>query len=239
MMDFEPGHLEKFLKDTLPGLQGGMRLDRKSADELASAEFRPIIHSGGKCLDVTGGASANGTKVRGWECNGADAQLWRLDAQRRLVSKNGKCLDAWGTNYDAKKNGIPLTVWDCHDGKNQKWRFDGPYFTADNGMNLDLNLENGILHLWEAFTHPTSTGCSATRSPLEGRATTSPPPALLCAPNLEVPSGKPGQTWELGRGTSSGVVVGAQLRRDGSWPKWFPVRRVQERMVDFRLSGCP
>ena len=28
MMDFEPGRLEKFLKDTLPGLQGGMRLDR-------------------------------------------------------------------------------------------------------------------------------------------------------------------------------------------------------------------
>ena len=28
MMDFEPSRLEKFLKDTLPGLDGDMRLDR-------------------------------------------------------------------------------------------------------------------------------------------------------------------------------------------------------------------
>ncbi len=30
----------------------------------------------GKCLDVNGGATANGTKVQIWDCSGAANQKW-------------------------------------------------------------------------------------------------------------------------------------------------------------------
>jgi hypothetical protein len=46
-----------------------------------------------KCLDVTGGATANGTPLQLWDCNGTGAQERRWRQQTRLVNpQSGRCL---------------------------------------------------------------------------------------------------------------------------------------------------
>lgn len=58
----------------------------------------------GKCLDVAAAGTANGTKVRLYDCNGSGAQPWTTGANGSLVSAgSGKCLDVtdWSTSRAA------------------------------------------------------------------------------------------------------------------------------------------
>jgi hypothetical protein len=73
----------------------------------------------GKCLDVSGGATADGTKVQLWTCNGSGAQNWAGQADGTLRNpQSGKCLDAAG---GATADGTQLQIWTCNGGANQKW----------------------------------------------------------------------------------------------------------------------
>ncbi|MEU9544517.1 ricin-type beta-trefoil lectin domain protein [Streptomyces mirabilis] len=88
----------------------------------------------GKCLDVNGGSSANGTAVQIWSCNGADAQQWsaRSDGTLRAL---GKCLDATGRGT---ANGTKIEIWDCNGGTNQQWQaYNGGYRNPVSGRCLD------------------------------------------------------------------------------------------------------
>ncbi|WP_405878705.1 ricin-type beta-trefoil lectin domain protein [Streptomyces sp. NBC_01136] len=88
----------------------------------------------GKCLDVSGGSSANGTAAEVWSCNGSDAQLWsaRSDGTLRAL---GKCLDATGRGT---ANGTKIEIWDCNGGTNQQWQaYDGGYRNPVSGRCLD------------------------------------------------------------------------------------------------------
>ncbi|MCU1682559.1 MAG: hypothetical protein JWQ81_3298 [Amycolatopsis sp.] len=74
---------------------------------------------GGKCLDVTGEATANGTLVGLWTCTGGANQLWTPKPDGTLVSaQSGKCLDDPGFTAT---NGTQLEIWDCNNGTNQHW----------------------------------------------------------------------------------------------------------------------
>lgn len=98
----------------------------------AGSEVRSGV--AGKCLDVNGGNSANGTAVDIWSCNGSDAQLWsaRSDGTLRAL---GKCLDASGRGT---ANGTKVTVWDCNGGTNQQWQaYNGGYRNPVSGRCLD------------------------------------------------------------------------------------------------------
>lgn len=77
------------------------------------------------CMDVAGGLTSPGVKVQLWECNGSNAQVWRMDnlalkAGVKLVSMTGSglCLDAAGGKFVA---GAQLIIWGCHFGENQDW----------------------------------------------------------------------------------------------------------------------
>ncbi|MEU5314102.1 ricin-type beta-trefoil lectin domain protein [Streptomyces sp. NPDC021562] len=88
----------------------------------------------GKCLDVNGGNSANGTAAQIWSCNGGDAQLWsaRSDGTLRAL---GKCLDATG---GGTANGTKIEIWDCNGGANQQWQaYNGGYRNPVSGRCLD------------------------------------------------------------------------------------------------------
>ncbi|MCX5425780.1 ricin-type beta-trefoil lectin domain protein [Streptomyces sp. NBC_00078] len=88
----------------------------------------------GKCLDVNGGKSANGTAAQIWSCNGADAQSWsaRSDGTLRAL---GKCLDATGFGT---ASGTKIEVWDCNGGTNQQWQaYNGGYRNPVSGRCLD------------------------------------------------------------------------------------------------------
>ena len=80
------------------------------------------------------------SKVRG-----KSSQLWRLDEDRRLVSKLGLVADIKGKN---KKPGTVCHAWKAHDGLNQKWRFEDDEIKSDLN-NLVIDARNQSVSMYE------------------------------------------------------------------------------------------
>jgi chitinase len=76
----------------------------------------PIHGLGGKCVDVAGANSANGTAVQLYTCNGTGAQTWTHTGS--TFQSLGKCLDvaAAGT-----ANGSLVQIYDCNGTNAQNW----------------------------------------------------------------------------------------------------------------------
>ncbi|MFT7866721.1 MULTISPECIES: ricin-type beta-trefoil lectin domain protein [Amycolatopsis] len=77
----------------------------------------PITGLGGKCIDVAGANSANGTAVQLYDCNGSGAQQWTVGTDGTIRAL-GKCLDVTG---QSTADGAQLQLWDCGGTANQKW----------------------------------------------------------------------------------------------------------------------
>jgi glucosylceramidase len=78
-----------------------------------------ITGLGGKCLDVTGGSTANGNQPQLWDCgSGNPNQQWTIGADGTIRGL-GKCLDV-ANNSTA--DGAVVHQWDCIDSvASQKW----------------------------------------------------------------------------------------------------------------------
>lgn len=87
----------------------------------ACAEIRGID---GKCLDVEGGSSVDGTRVVLWPCHGGSNQRWKVLRDGKVLGIDGKCLDVLGGSSDSN---TPVIIWACHGGDNQRWEI------TDNG----------------------------------------------------------------------------------------------------------
>ncbi|MFJ6728485.1 MULTISPECIES: ricin-type beta-trefoil lectin domain protein [unclassified Streptomyces] len=88
-----------------------------AAPVTASAATGTVTGLAGKCLDVAGASSANGTAVQLYSCNGTAAQQWTVGTDG-TVRALGKCLDVVG---GSTANGARLQLWDCTGAANQKW----------------------------------------------------------------------------------------------------------------------
>ncbi|WP_405848887.1 ricin-type beta-trefoil lectin domain protein [Streptomyces sp. NBC_01518] len=108
----------------------------------AAGWIKPPVSAGGqvrsgiagKCLDVNGGNSANGTAADISSCNNSDAQLWSAYSDGTLRAL-GKCLDATGRGT---ANGTKVEIWDCNGGANQQWQaYSGGYRNPVSGRCLD------------------------------------------------------------------------------------------------------
>ncbi|MGW1883122.1 ricin-type beta-trefoil lectin domain protein [Streptomyces sp. NPDC001970] len=73
----------------------------------------------GKCLDVAGGASADGTPVQLYDCNGTDAQRWTVVAADGSVRALGKCLDV---TAGSTADGAKVQLYACNGSGAQQWR---------------------------------------------------------------------------------------------------------------------
>ncbi|KAJ7080228.1 ricin B lectin domain-containing protein, partial [Mycena epipterygia] len=80
---------------------------------------------GNKCLDVTGGATADGTQMQIWTCTGGDTnQEWALSGNTIQWSGHSSCLDLTGGSV---ASGNIIQIWTCTGGPNQQWtRTTGP-----------------------------------------------------------------------------------------------------------------
>src|SRR5205807_8945640 len=70
----------------------------------------------GKCLDVSGGGSADGTNIQQWGCNAGAAQSFRVEdagggAVRLVNPSSGKCVDISGAGT---ANGTNIQLWGCN-----------------------------------------------------------------------------------------------------------------------------
>jgi hypothetical protein len=95
----------------------------------------PITGIGGKCVDVAGGSSANGTPIQLFDCNATAAQRWSVTSDGTLESL-GKCLDVSG---GLTANGTPVQLYECNGTGAQQWvaGADGTLRNPQSGRCLD------------------------------------------------------------------------------------------------------
>ena len=90
-----------------------------------------------RCLDVPGAATANGTLLDIWDCNGGSNQQWTALSNGELQVYGNKCLDVPG---GATAAGTKVEIWDCNGGSNQLWTLnsDGTVVGSGSGLCLDV-----------------------------------------------------------------------------------------------------
>ncbi len=77
----------------------------------------------GRCLDLAGNSTANGTKVELYDCNGAGGQQWIPQANGSLRNpQSGRCLDDPSGNT---ANGTALQLYDCNGNPAQQFTLTG------------------------------------------------------------------------------------------------------------------
>ncbi|MEW2248677.1 lectin [Streptomyces sp. NPDC006975] len=74
----------------------------------------------GKCLDVAGGSTTNGTAVQLYDCNGTAAQSWTVAADGSIRAL-GKCLDV---TSGATADGAKVQLYDCNGTGAQQWSYN-------------------------------------------------------------------------------------------------------------------
>jgi hypothetical protein len=86
----------------------------------------------GRCVDVPGATTTNGTQVQLWDCHGGTNQRWTYTAGRQLTVYSNKCLDASGST---------VIIWDCNGGLNQQWNVNtnGTITSVQSGQCVDAN----------------------------------------------------------------------------------------------------
>ncbi|MFE0674659.1 ThuA domain-containing protein [Streptomyces sp. NPDC058867] len=110
----------------------------------------------GKCLDVDGGNTADGTKAQIWTCNNSTAQNWTLHPDN-TVRALGKCLDVSG---GATTDGTKIQLWTCNNTGAQKWtpQPDGTLRNPQSAKCLDASggtwNDGTPVHLWTCHTGP-------------------------------------------------------------------------------------
>ncbi|MEU4619594.1 ricin-type beta-trefoil lectin domain protein [Actinoplanes sp. NPDC023801] len=99
------------------------------------ATFRLRSESAGRCLDVSGANSANGTVTQVWDCHADVNQQFSQNGRELRVL--GKCLDL-APNAAA---GTRAQIWDCNGGANQQWNVNsnGTVSNAQTGLCLDVS----------------------------------------------------------------------------------------------------
>ncbi|MEI7033391.1 ThuA domain-containing protein [Streptomyces pratensis] len=109
---------------------------------------------GGKCVDVAGGVSADGTQIQLWTCNGSAAQKWTVGAGDTLRAL-GKCMDVSG---GGTADGTKVQLYGCNGTGAQKWvpQADGTLKNPASGKCLDAagvsSADGTKLHLWSCHT---------------------------------------------------------------------------------------
>ncbi len=95
-----------------------------------------ITGNGGKCVDVNGANTADGTHVQLWTCNGTNAQQWTWNTGDSTIRALGKCMDISG---GGTANGTKVQLWTCNGTGAQVWqsRSDGSLFNPQSGRCLD------------------------------------------------------------------------------------------------------
>ncbi|MBF9132060.1 ricin-type beta-trefoil lectin domain protein [Plantactinospora sp. S1510] len=93
----------------------------------------------GRCVDVPGSSTTNGTQVQLWDCHGGTNQRWTYTSGRQLNVYGNKCLDAAGYGTSP---GTRVTIYDCHGGTNQQWNVNASGTITGVGSGLCLDADN-------------------------------------------------------------------------------------------------
>jgi glucosylceramidase len=101
----------------------------------------PIVSAAnGKCLDVTGGSTADGTLPQMWTCYAGSAnQTWTVSSDG-TVRALGKCLDV---QNNGTADGAVVHLWTCYPGlASQTWTVTAGRDLMNAGANKCLDITN-------------------------------------------------------------------------------------------------
>jgi type 1 glutamine amidotransferase len=113
----------------------------------------PIVGLAGKCLDVAGSGTADGTKVQLYRCNGTGAQRWTV-TPNGTAKALGKCLDVAG---GGTVNGTKAQLWTCNGSGAQDWSAqpDQSLRNPQSGRCLDVSqntpADGQQIHIWDCL----------------------------------------------------------------------------------------
>ncbi|GAA3779531.1 family 43 glycosylhydrolase [Streptomyces phyllanthi] len=101
-----------------------------------------VNRNSGKCLDVEGGNTADGTNIFQWTCNGGTNQKWRIedlgnDTSRLVNVRTGKVMD---TTNCATADGTDIRQWSWLNNNCQKFRL---VYTATGDYVRIVNENSG------------------------------------------------------------------------------------------------
>jgi hypothetical protein len=104
----------------------------------------------GKCIDIAGASTANGTAVQLYDCNGTAAQTWTVGNADNSLQVLGKCMDVTAAST---ANGAKIQLYDCNGTNAQKWTAsNGQLVNTGSGKCLDVtgnSSANGTqLQIW-------------------------------------------------------------------------------------------
>jgi glucosylceramidase len=107
---------------------------------------------GGKCMDVNGASSADGTQVQLYTCNGSGAQQWTVGSDGTLTAL-GKCLDVASAGM---ANGTKVQLYTCNGTGSQQWQYSSSTHELVNpqsGRCLDVTgpstADGTPLQIWD------------------------------------------------------------------------------------------
>ena len=113
----------------------------------------------GRCLDIVGNGTANGTKVESYDCNGVGGQKWIQQSDGSLLNpQSGRCLDS---PNGATADNTLLQIYDCNGAAAQKFSVNGGgMIGAPGGQCVDVagddNGGNGTgVQLWNCIASAT------------------------------------------------------------------------------------
>jgi predicted chitinase len=104
----------------------------------AQAADGQITGLAGKCVDVAGAGSANGTAVQLYDCNGTAAQQWSNPGDGTLRAL-GKCLDVVDRST---ADGAAVQLWDCSGAANQQWVVSAAHDIVNPAANKCLDVRD-------------------------------------------------------------------------------------------------
>jgi chitosanase len=153
----------------------------------SAATAGPITGLGGKCIDVAGASSANGTAVQLYDCNGSSAQQWSVGNADGSIRALGKCMDVAN---GSTTNGAKIQLYDCNATGAQKWTVsNGALVNTGSGKCLDVtgkSSANGTrLQIWTC-----TNASNQTWSVSGGTTPTTPATSAPSGKNLDDPAKK-------------------------------------------------
>ncbi|HEX3785524.1 MAG TPA: arabinofuranosidase catalytic domain-containing protein [Pseudonocardiaceae bacterium] len=111
----------------------------------------------GRCLDIIGDGTAEGTEVELWDCNGVGGQQWIQQTNGSLLNpQSGLCLD---DPSDNTANGTQLQIYQCNGSAAQEFSVNGggpvvnsPGKCLDVGGD-DTGVDGTAVQLWDCQSY--------------------------------------------------------------------------------------
>ncbi|MHA6759393.1 cellulase family glycosylhydrolase [Streptacidiphilus sp. PAMC 29251] len=105
----------------------------------------------GRCVDLPGAGTANGTAVQLYDCNGTGAQQWTVRSDGSILNPgSGRCVDVTAAGT---ANGTRVQLYDCNGTAAQHWTVNanGSISNPNSGRCLDANgsANGSYLQIWD------------------------------------------------------------------------------------------